>query len=344
MPRPLAVITPLLLGLLLGARPAHSQLSAEDSERANALFKKGKLAYTDGHLQDALRLYGEAWQLKQSPDIAANLAQTEAELHMPRAAADHFAFALEHLLPSSTEEQKSALNQGLELEKKEIGTLHITLEPADAAIAIDGVATSLHPSGDLYVEPGEHRCAVTREGYQASTQTVKVSKGGSQVLWVKLNPSGGAAGAAPATSGESANAAGTTAATDATGADSAPGRRSLVPAYIGGGIAVVGVAAGFVFLASRSSHADKSRSISAQIPGESGCGTGTAFATQCDQLHSENDSAHSARSLEFVSFGVGAAATVGTIVYLLWPKPSAGAGSALHVYPGVGSLTLAGGF
>ncbi|HEY4159936.1 MAG TPA: PEGA domain-containing protein [Polyangiaceae bacterium] len=342
MPRPLAVITPLLLGLLLGARPAHSQLSAEDSERANALFKKGKLAYTDGHLQDALRLYGEAWQLKQSPDIAANLAQTEAELHIPRAAADHFAFALEHLLPSSTEEQKTALNQGLELEKKEIGTLHITLEPADAAIAIDGVATSLHPSGDLYVDPGEHRCAVTREGYQASEQTVKVSKGGSQVLWVKLNPSdgGGAVGVGPATS-PSAGQSDTGAPPTDSGA-SHP--RSLVPAYIGGGIAVVGVAAGFVFLASRSSHADKSQSISAQIPGDSGCGAGTAFAAQCDQLHSENDSAHSARGLEFVSFGVGAAAAVGTIVYLLWPKPSAGSGSALHVYPGVGSLTLAGGF
>src|SRR5580692_7403151 len=100
--------------------PAYAQSSAADSDRANLLFKKGKLALNDGKYSDALRIYREAWQLKQSPDIAANLAQAESELGKHRDAAEHFAFALAHLLPSSTDEQKKALSDGLDVEKAQI--------------------------------------------------------------------------------------------------------------------------------------------------------------------------------------------------------------------------------
>src|SRR5450432_3319923 len=116
---------------------AHAQPDASDSDRANLLFKKGKVAFNDGKYEDALRVYSEAWRLKQSPDIAANLAQTESELGKHRDAAEHFAFALAHLLPSSTDEQKKALAEGLEIEKRSVGTLHVTLEPADAALSVD---------------------------------------------------------------------------------------------------------------------------------------------------------------------------------------------------------------
>ena len=65
---------------------------------------------------DALRIYNEAWRLKQSPDIAANLAQTGGRAgQTPRRWAEHFAFAVAHLLPSSTDEQKKALSDGLEI-------------------------------------------------------------------------------------------------------------------------------------------------------------------------------------------------------------------------------------
>src|SRR5450432_4156485 len=117
--------------------PAHAQSNSADSDRANLLFKKGKVAFNDGKYSDALRIYSEAWQLKQSPDIAANLAQTESELGKHRDAAEHFSFALAHLLPSTTDEQKKALADGLEIEKRSVGTLHVTLEPADAALSVD---------------------------------------------------------------------------------------------------------------------------------------------------------------------------------------------------------------
>src|SRR5450755_1343281 len=193
-----------LLAVFSAAGPARADGNA-DNERANLLFKKGKIAFNEGKYTDALRIYDEAWHLKQSPDIAANLAQTEAELGKHRDAAEHFAFALAHLLPSSTDEQKTALAAGLEIEKKEVGTLHVTLEPADAALNVDDAPVTLPTNGDVYVEPGDHRASVTREGYQLNQQTLHVSKAGARVLWIKLEPAEGG-GVAPV----SAAAAGTT--------------------------------------------------------------------------------------------------------------------------------------
>src|SRR4051812_317934 len=169
---------------------AHGQGDGPDSDRANLLFKKGKVAFNAGKYNDALRIYNEAWHLKQSPDIAANLAQTEAELGKHRDAAEHFAFALAHLLPSSTDEQKRALAEGLEVEKKEIGTLHVTLEPADSKLSLDDAVIALPANGDIYVDPGEHHASVTHEGYETNQQTLHVSRGASQVLWIKLLETG----------------------------------------------------------------------------------------------------------------------------------------------------------
>src|SRR5450432_3024184 len=219
----------LLLALTLSA-PAHAQSTAADSDRANLLFRKGKAALNDGKYSDALRIYSEAWHLKQSPDIAANLAQAESELGKHGDAAEHFAFALAHLLPSSTDEQKRALSDCLDTGKKEVGTLHVTLEPADAALSVDDAPVTLPSSGDIFVEPGEHRCSVTHESYEANQQVTQVSKGGSQVLWIRLAPLGGApvAVGSPPASGDARSAS--VAAPPQLNEDS--GGRSLVPAFV----------------------------------------------------------------------------------------------------------------
>ncbi|HEX3853023.1 MAG TPA: tetratricopeptide repeat protein, partial [Polyangiaceae bacterium] len=325
----------LLVSCLL-ATGAHAQSNEADSERANLLFKKGKQAFNDGKYDDALRIYGEAWRLKQSPDIAANLAQTESELGKHRAAAEHFSFALAHLLPSSTDEQKLALSEGLAKEKKEVGTLHVTLEPADSKIAVDGTEVALPVDGDLFVDPGEHRCSITHEGYDTNEQTVKISKGGSQVLWIKLNALGGAA--------PSANAIAPSAPSVMPGNPppnldrGTSNSRSLVPAFIGGGIAVVGLAAGVGFLLSGNSHGNKADEISQRIPGENGCGAGTLYSSDCAALHDENQSGASARKLETVSFVVAGAAALGTALYLLWPHGAAAASGSMARSVALGSI------
>ncbi len=293
----------------------HAEGNSADSDRANSLFKKGKVAFNAGKYADALRIYTEAWSLKQSPDIAANLAQTESELGKHRDAAEHFSFALAHLLPSSTDEQKQALAEGLAQEKMEIGSLHVTLEPADSALTIDDAAVTVPPSGDVFLEPGEHGVSVTHEGYEPNQQTVHLSRGASQVLWIKLTQ----IGAAPEAAADAEQSASTR--TDVTlppvGEHS---RRSIVPALVGGGLVAAGAAVGVVFLLSGNSSQKDADQLRSSLPEPNACGTGTPHAADCAALHDKNSDVDRARTIEIVGFSVAGAAAVGTALYLLWPR------------------------
>ncbi|HEY3253872.1 MAG TPA: tetratricopeptide repeat protein [Polyangiaceae bacterium] len=322
---------------------AQAEPDGADSDRANLLFKKGKVAFNAGKYNDALRIYGEAWSLKQSPDIAANLAQTESELGKHRDAAEHFAFALAHLLPSSTDEQKQALAEGLAQEKKEIGSLHVTLEPASSALTIDDAAISVPPSGDIFLEPGEHGVSVTHEGYEPNQQTVHLSRGASQVLWIKLTQ----IGAPPEPSTDPAQATNTQ-------PDSAPpppsehSHRSIVPVVVGGGLVAAGAAVGVVFLLSGNSSQKDADQLRSELSDPNACGPGTPNTDQCSALHDKNSDIDRARTIEIVGFSVAGAAAVGTAVYLLWPhshsQTSSGFSPTFAVSPGSTHFGLSGRF
>ena len=323
-----------LLLASLGSQFAHAEGSAADSDRANLLFKKGKVAFNAGKFDDALRIYSEAWSLKKSPDIAANLAQAESELSKHRDAAEHFAYALAHILPSSTDEQRAALAEGLESEKKEIGSLRVTLEPADSVLTIDDVAVPVPPNGDVYIDAGEHRTSVTHEGYEPYRQTLRVSKGASQVLWIKLLQAGSAA-PSPTEPRPSKDPLGTV--PPRLGDSSA---RSITPALVGGGLVVAGAALGVVFHLSGNSSGRDADALRHKHSEANACGTGTPYADDCSALHGKNLDVDRARSIEVVGFSVAGAAAVGTALYLLWPHSSSAAAShwspSFAVAPGGG--------
>jgi tetratricopeptide (TPR) repeat protein len=310
-----------------------------DSDRANLLFKKGKVAFNAGKYNDALRIYSEAWSLKQSPDIAANLAQTESELGLHRSAAEHFSFALAHLLPSSTDEQKQALAEGLAQEKKEIGSLHITLEPADSALTIDETAVTVPPNGEIFLEPGEHGVSVIHEGYEPSQQLIRLSKGASQVLWIKLSQ----IGAPPVAAVDPQQGASPQPHSKPPPAD-ARSHRSIVPALVGGGLVAAGAAVGVAFLLSGNSSQKDADQLRSALPEPNACGTGTPYTAQCAELRDKNADIDRARTLEIVGFSVAGAAAVGTALYLLWPRSHSHAAHAfsptLVIAPGATSLGL----
>ena len=325
----------------------YAQVDSADSDRANLLFKKGKVAFNAGKYNDALRIYTEAWSLKQSPDIAANLAQTESELGKHRDAAEHFSFALAHLLPSSTDEQKQALAEGLAQEKKEIGSLHVTLEPADSVLTIDDVRVTVPASGDLFLEPGEHGVSVTHEGYEPNQQTIRLSRGAAQVLWIKLTELGGSPTAAEDPEHHSSAPTETT-----LPPVNSHSHRSIVPALVGGGLVAAGAAVGVVFLISANSSQKDADQLRASLPGPNACGAGTPYAAECAELHDKNSDVDRARTLEIVGFSVAGAAAVGTGLYLLWPRSHSSARASVPstlsptvaITPGVTHLGLSGRF
>ncbi len=330
-----------LLAALCAPAQARAQGNTADSERASVLFKRGKAAFNSGKYSDALRIYGEAWRLKQSPDIAANLAQAEAELGKHRDAAEHFAFALAHLLPSSTDEQKKSLADGLEVEKSVVGTLHVTLEPPDSALSIDDAQVTLPTNGDVFVEPGDHRAVVTHDGYEPNQQTIHVSKGAAQVLWIKLLEVG-----TPAPSTPSPLPAPVL---DVAAPKLEAPSRSIVPVAIGGGLVAAGAAVGLVFMFSANSSQNDADQLGSTLGGNTACGVGTTHATECGRLHESNQDIDRSRTIEVAGFAIAGAAAIGTLLYLLWPHPSDDSAGriltpTLTAGAGMSSLGLAGRF
>lgn len=306
--------------------------TAAELDRAADLFKKAKALHGNGKLDQARDLYTQAWTLHRSPDIAANLAACELALNKYRDAADHFDFALKHLLAGTTQDQKARLTEGFEKAKREIAAVRLDVQPAGAEVVIDGIAIGTSPiADDAFVEPGERKIRVTKAGYETYVGSFTVAKAESKTVRVALeasataSPAGSAAAAGTAPPGGNGSKSGPTGAAADTGGKS----QSAVPAYIALGAGIVGLGAGIGFLVAASGKESDKDALLDEIPGTNKCGPGTVAAEKCAEVTSLSDDAKHFRTFGYVGFGVAAAG--GVLAYLLWPRSSDSSGGAMIV-------------
>jgi len=295
-------------------RPAAAQTEPEtgsaspaDAERAAALFQRAKAAVAADNLHDALRGFRDAWELSKTSEVAANLAIVEAAFGHHRDAAEHFGFALSHLSPSTTDEQKQAIVSGLDAAKRYVLTLVIQGAPAGASISIDGVVIGRAPlAGDVYVEPRIHEVGADAAGYQSMSRRIQSSAGSTLVVQLELKP-------VPASHSPEVAAEPKT-------VRSSKGP-SPVPLFVGGGIAVAGAVLGTILWV-KADQADKDAldRTSALPPDPNACGTGTIYGSECAGIHEAYVAEDRNRNLSIASFAVGGAAAAGTLLYWFWPR------------------------
>jgi len=163
--------------------PAHAQgddSGAEQSQRADDLFHKGKALYQATKVREAHDAYAAAWGLKRSYDIAANLANTEMLLGMKRDAAEHLAYCTRNFPPSGNRAQLDAIKARFDEARKEVGALSVKGLTPGATMRIDGKEVGATAFADeLYVEPGKHVIDVMHVGYEDAQQSFTVKAGGS---------------------------------------------------------------------------------------------------------------------------------------------------------------------
>ena len=308
------------LGVIqLEAPVLHAQSTAAETARVTQLFKNGKAAFAKGDMPEAERLFGEAFALRKSADIAANLGQSELEQQKYRKAAEHFQWALVNLLPSATDAQRKAVETGLARSRAEVAILRLDIKPegADVLVGDQPVGKSPVASG-VYVEPGEVIVSVKHDGFIAVDKRVLVSKGTEQAIEISLMPREGdttAAGpAAPPPVDSGLEHSGPPPATDT----SASKPKSLVPAFVATGVAVAGGVVGLVFTLNANSKEGKADDRVTELGGPGACGpTGSASAADCADLKSQRDSVDSSRNVALGSFILGGAAAV-VAGYFYW--------------------------
>lgn len=301
---------------LLAPSGALAQTPAADTARATELFKSGKAAFAKGDLPEAERLFGQALALRKSSDIAANLAQVELEQQKFRSAADHFSWALANLMPSASDAQRKAVEQGLAKARAEVGVLRLEIKPDGADVLVADQALGRSPiDGVVFVDAGEVIVSVKHEGYVALDKRVMVTKGTEQAVQIELPakdpppPLAAAAPAAPAGQNAENEPAGDP-------ADRAQ-QKSLVPAFIATGVAVAGGVVGLAFTLSASSKDQEADELADSL-GMSACAEGgSGSVAECSDLKSKRESVKSSRNVAIGAFVVGGVAAL-VAGYFYW--------------------------
>lgn len=316
MPRIRFLRSFLMFGALVMAAgslsaPALAQSNAAETARATELFKSGKAAFAKGDMVEAEQLFSQALAIRQSSDIAANLAQSQLEQQKYRLAAEHFTWALANLLPSATDAQRKAVETGLARARTEVAVLRLEIKPDGSDVLVGAQAVGKAPIvGAVYVEPGEVIVSVKHEGFIATDKRVLAGKGTEQAIEIVLNPK---EVAAPATSAPLARSI--TPDTLAPPADrSEP--KSLVPALVASGVAVAGGVVGLVFTLSANGKEDEADELRDRLEGMGGCNREGA-PSECADLRDQRDRVDSSRNLAIGSFVVGGAAAV-VAGYFYW--------------------------
>ena len=321
-----AVTSAVLAALItLPGAPAFAQSAHIETadEATNRLFREGTQAFAQGRYDDSLRLLESAWSRGQSADIAANLAVVELKTQHFLGAAIHFRYALKFLLPSTTDEQRQAIAEGLTQAESHLAKVEVQTEPPRAEVRLDGVPIAQSPTTE-WVNPGEHTVSAEVPNYRMAQTRLTLGSGEVRIVSLTLEH---VQIAVPQSSTHSSDSR----------------TRSMTPAIVAGGFTLIGGIAGIVF--ELNAHAAEARAIAVGGAftagmGKNPCGTATPYGDRCTQLHEANVATDRNHNLALASFIAAGTAAAATVTYLLWPDPSAPVRATVSVTPEAGYATF----
>lgn len=325
------VISMILLLPFSVAAPAAAQPRSGSADagavtdEADALFNRGKAALTSGKIDQAYQLYLASWRLKQTHDIAGNLAQVELMLGKKRDAAEHIAFALAHFPPTVQSERREGMKKVLDGLRKEIGARTIEVSVPGAEVLVDGVRIGTAPlTGEVFLEPGRRTVEAQLAGYENSILTIDVAKGSTDKLVLELHQNASAGpGPAPAPAPQHWK----------------PGPALLIPASVlAGGSLAAGIG---LTLAANGKRADGDALHAKLISAGATCqgspaGSAASSCQALQQAAASRDALSKGAVASFVLGGVFTAAAVGLGLWATSPKDARRAEPRVSFQPSLG--------
>jgi tetratricopeptide (TPR) repeat protein len=292
--------------LLVGAMAISGDALADP---ADDKFKAGFTLFEAGQFEAAEALYEEAFALRESPDIAANLAQVKLELGKKAEAAKYLAYAL-RLMPATADPAlRRKLEETMVEVKASVAELRVETSIPGAEISVGGRVVGRSPLADpLYFEPGEVIIRATLNAHEPAEQRVPCATGDAREVRLTLVPSTAGGEPVPVATSE----------------------RPLWPAFVLGGVAAVGVGLGVVGTIGASGAYSDAEALAAS----DACSSPAKCRAAGDELASDYGSFG---TMGVVGFGVGAAALGAMVIYLVLPESSEpSVQSAVAVTPWVG--------
>lgn len=322
-----ATISAVLLSLHAtrpaAAQPRPAPPAAGASDEADALFNKGKAALTSGKTEEAYKLYLASWRLKQTHDIAGNLAQVELMLGKKRDAAEHIAFALAHFPPTVQTDRREGMKKVLDGLRKDIGSRAIVVSVGGAEVLVDGVSIGTAPlTGDVFLEPGTRTIEARLAGYTKASVTVEVAKGSSEKLALELRRSDPIGVPAPPPAWR-------------------PGPALIIPASV---LAGGGLAAGIGLTVAANGKRTDAEALRAKLVGAGATCKGSpagSVATNCAALQQAANSRDTLSKGAVAGFVVGGAFALAAAGLGVWatiaPKDERKPARVVRVVPSIGA-------
>ena len=292
-----ALVASLAFGVVSGERAAYAQ-SNQELEGARKKFQDAYKLEQDGKYEEALELFQEVAQVKESASVKYRIAKNQAQLNRLRVARDGMralAASKSSLPPKDQNIADSAAAEVVELDKK-IPKLSVKVQdkpPADTRISVDGQPI---PSGGtpqpIEVDPGEHTVIASGAGMKRFEKKVTLGISANETVTVQFEPEAIANGGGNGSSVE-------------TPPPPPPPSRGVLPyiLVIGGGALVI---IGGSVLLSREGTIDDINEA---------CPNNVCPTSRQGEIEDKRDSAETALPVGLAVLGVGAVAT-GLGVYL----------------------------
>lgn len=157
--------------------------SIERTDRARSLFKQGLEALAAHKFEVARSHLLEAFKLSPSFDVAGALGQAELELRRYRDAAEHLDLSLRNFPPSESLELRKKVSDGLELAKKRVCALRLSVAPAGTEVRVDGALIGTAPvAPQVFVEPGARVLEARLASGETDSITIRAAAGSEQSL------------------------------------------------------------------------------------------------------------------------------------------------------------------
>lgn len=276
-------------------------------------FSKGNAAFEAEKYEVALTEYQAAWKLTKVYDLAAIMGQAEMRLGKYKEAADHFSYALKSFPLSGDEELRKNTEASLTMVKKEVATVRIKAFVKDVTITVNGVA--LDPSqvgADLFLAPGKAAIEASAPGYRAVKKTFEAKGGDNEDITLTLQPDGSSG-------------------------------RSPTPAFVLGGIGVVGIVIGAALVGTAEGKKSEAQKLHDEIGSAAGC---KADPTKCKALRDASSTTDALGNGGVAALVFGGLAGVAAGAYLLVPsrKPKTSVALTPVISPGEGGVLVTGTF
>lgn len=284
-----------------GAPPAKPPVLVEDpNDMADRLHTEGVAASETGDWPTAYAKLSEAFKLKESYDIAANLGNAALELKKFPEAAERLDWARDRV-PTGKTKQRAQIEERLAKARAEVATVRFNVNAAGADVRVDGKSAGTSPfEKERYFEPGKHQIDASCAGYKPTSESRDLPKGKVTVVELTLlaakdgAPHGG----------------------------SAPNTRYWPIVGTGIGLTVVAVAAGGGLMGAAAASGNSADAILAPLKQQYGERPCDRVLPECADIKSKRDRHDTLFKASLGAFGAAGLFAVVTVIYAAADRPS----------------------